>query len=250
MVVHPARGHREDTLAQLLAPLLGGGEAERAGIVHRLDRDTSGLLVRRAHGGGAARLQAALADRLIEREYLALVEGRPPARIGHDRGADRPRPARAHAHGRRRRRRSARRARTSRSSARSRTPRCCACDWRPDAPIRSACTCRRSAIPCAATPSTAPPGCWGWSASSCTRRAWRSRIRSAVSRRGAARRCPPICRARWRAPNGYPKFQIETSTRAGTDRGPARSDDQTVAGSGSAPSTRKSTAYNKGVARG
>ncbi len=82
LVVHPARGHREQTLAQLLAPLLAGGEAERAGIVHRLDRDTSGLLVvarsEEAHG----RLQAALADRLIEREYLALVEGRPPARSG------------------------------------------------------------------------------------------------------------------------------------------------------------------------
>jgi 23S rRNA pseudouridine1911/1915/1917 synthase len=82
LVVHPARGHREQTLSQLLAPLLAGGEAERAGIVHRLDRDTSGLLVvarsEEAHG----RLQAALADRLIEREYLALVEGRPPARSG------------------------------------------------------------------------------------------------------------------------------------------------------------------------
>ncbi len=54
VVVHPARGHREDTLAQLLAPMLAGGEAERAGIVHRLDRDTSGLLVvsrsEEAHG--------------------------------------------------------------------------------------------------------------------------------------------------------------------------------------------------------
>jgi 23S rRNA pseudouridine1911/1915/1917 synthase len=82
VVVHPARGHREGTLAQLLAPQLAGGEAERAGIVHRLDRDTSGLMVvtrsRRAH----RRLQAALANRQIEREYLALVEGRPPARSG------------------------------------------------------------------------------------------------------------------------------------------------------------------------
>src|SRR5260221_11573694 len=44
LVVHPARGHREQTLAQLLAPLLAGGEAERAGIVHHLDRDNSWLL--------------------------------------------------------------------------------------------------------------------------------------------------------------------------------------------------------------
>jgi 23S rRNA pseudouridine1911/1915/1917 synthase len=82
VVVHPARGHREETLAQLLAPQLAGGEPERAGIVHRLDRDTSGLLVVARSEEAHRRLQAALADRLIEREYLALVEGRPPARSG------------------------------------------------------------------------------------------------------------------------------------------------------------------------
>ncbi|MCW3028348.1 MAG: pseudouridine synthase, RluA family [Solirubrobacterales bacterium] len=82
LVVHPARGHREDTLAQLLAPLTAGGEAERAGIVHRLDRDTSGLLVVSRSQEVHRRLQAALAARKIEREYLALVEGRPPARAG------------------------------------------------------------------------------------------------------------------------------------------------------------------------
>jgi len=82
LVVHPARGHRDGTLAQLLAPLLGGGEDERAGVVHRLDRDTSGLLVLARSEEMLRKLQAALADRLIEREYLALVEGRPPARTG------------------------------------------------------------------------------------------------------------------------------------------------------------------------
>jgi len=82
VVVHPARGHREGTLAQMLAPLLAGGEPERAGIVHRLDRDTSGLLVVARSEESLRRLQAALAKRLIEREYLALVEGRPPARSG------------------------------------------------------------------------------------------------------------------------------------------------------------------------
>jgi 23S rRNA pseudouridine1911/1915/1917 synthase len=82
LVVHPARGHREGTLSQLLAGVAAGGDAERAGIVHRLDRDTSGLLVvarsEEAHG----LLQRALAERRIEREYLALVQGRPPARSG------------------------------------------------------------------------------------------------------------------------------------------------------------------------
>jgi 23S rRNA pseudouridine1911/1915/1917 synthase len=82
LVVHPARGHREETLSQLLAPLLAGGEPERAGIVHRLDRDTSGLLVVSRTQEVHRLLQAALAKRRIEREYLALVEGRPPARTG------------------------------------------------------------------------------------------------------------------------------------------------------------------------
>jgi 23S rRNA pseudouridine1911/1915/1917 synthase len=82
VVVHPGRGHASDTLAQLLSDVAAGGEEGRAGIVHRLDRDTSGLLVvarsQRAH----ALLQAAVARRALEREYLALVRGRPPARTG------------------------------------------------------------------------------------------------------------------------------------------------------------------------
>lgn len=86
VVVHPARGHREDTLAQLLEPLLADGaegwDPERPGIVHRLDRDTSGLLVVARTEEALRLLQAALAERRIEREYLALVEGRPPARSG------------------------------------------------------------------------------------------------------------------------------------------------------------------------
>jgi len=82
LVVHPARGHREDTLAQLLAGSAAGGDPERAGIIHRLDRDTSGLLVVARSQEAHRLLQAALGERLIEREYLALVEGRPPARSG------------------------------------------------------------------------------------------------------------------------------------------------------------------------
>jgi 23S rRNA pseudouridine1911/1915/1917 synthase len=85
LVVHPARGHREGTLAQLLARAglnPAGGEEGRAGIVHRLDRDTSGLLVVSRSDEAHRLLQTALAERRIEREYLALVEGRPPARTG------------------------------------------------------------------------------------------------------------------------------------------------------------------------
>ncbi|HEY1688189.1 MAG TPA: RluA family pseudouridine synthase [Solirubrobacteraceae bacterium] len=82
MVVHPARGHREGTLSQLLAGLAVGGEPERAGIVHRLDRNTSGLLVVARSEHAHAGLQAAMARREIKREYIALVEGRPPSRTG------------------------------------------------------------------------------------------------------------------------------------------------------------------------
>jgi 23S rRNA pseudouridine1911/1915/1917 synthase len=82
LVVHPARGQREGTLSQLLAGAAAGGDPERAGIVHRLDRDTSGLLVVSRSEEAHRLLQAALAQRLIEREYIALVQGRPPARTG------------------------------------------------------------------------------------------------------------------------------------------------------------------------
>ena len=83
VVVHPARGHRSGTLAQALAGTAAGGEEGwRAGIVHRLDKDTSGLLVVARSDEVHRRLKAALAAREIRREYLALVEGRPPARSG------------------------------------------------------------------------------------------------------------------------------------------------------------------------
>jgi 23S rRNA pseudouridine1911/1915/1917 synthase len=83
VVVHPARGHRAGTLAQALAGTAAGGEdAARAGIVHRLDRDTSGLLVVARSEDVHRALRAQLQARAITREYLALVEGRPPARTG------------------------------------------------------------------------------------------------------------------------------------------------------------------------
>jgi 23S rRNA pseudouridine1911/1915/1917 synthase len=83
LVVHPARGHHSGTLAQLLAgDATGGEDPERAGIVHRLDRDTSGLLVVARTEQAHRALQEALRAREVEREYLALVEGRPPARTG------------------------------------------------------------------------------------------------------------------------------------------------------------------------
>ena len=79
LVVHPAPGHREDTLVNALVArglkLGGGAGALRPGIVHRLDKDTSGLLVvaktERAH----ERLGAALAARRIARRYALLAWG-------------------------------------------------------------------------------------------------------------------------------------------------------------------------------
>lgn len=83
LVVHPARGHRTGTLAQALSGVgAGGGEPWRAGIVHRLDRDTSGLLVVAKSDSVHRALKALLAGRGLRREYLALVDGRPPARSG------------------------------------------------------------------------------------------------------------------------------------------------------------------------
>jgi 23S rRNA pseudouridine1911/1915/1917 synthase len=112
VVVHPARGHRSGTLSQALAASgAGGGEPWRAGIVHRLDRDTSGLLVVAKSDEVHRALKALLAERRLRREYLALVHGHPPARtgtidapIGRDRrdrvlmsiDTDEPREARTH----------------------------------------------------------------------------------------------------------------------------------------------------------
>jgi 23S rRNA pseudouridine1911/1915/1917 synthase len=83
VVVHPSAGHDSGTLAQALAGRAAGGpDAFRPGIVHRLDRDTSGLLVVAKTDSVHRALQDALRERRIRREYLALVQGRPDARSG------------------------------------------------------------------------------------------------------------------------------------------------------------------------
>jgi 23S rRNA pseudouridine1911/1915/1917 synthase len=83
VVVHPARGHRAGTLAQALqGRIAGGDDPRRPGIVHRLDRDTSGLLVVARTEATHAALKDMLRRREVTREYLALVEGRPAARTG------------------------------------------------------------------------------------------------------------------------------------------------------------------------
>ena len=83
VVVHPGKGNRTGTLAQALQGVAAGGEEPwRAGIVHRLDRDTSGLLVVAKSESVHRALKALLASRRMGREYLALVDGHPDARTG------------------------------------------------------------------------------------------------------------------------------------------------------------------------
>jgi 23S rRNA pseudouridine1911/1915/1917 synthase len=84
LVVHPAPGHAKGTLVHgLLAyDVEGGDEPERPGIVHRLDRDTSGLLVVARSPEAHRRLQELVQWRALTREYLALVVGRPQSRRG------------------------------------------------------------------------------------------------------------------------------------------------------------------------
>jgi 23S rRNA pseudouridine1911/1915/1917 synthase len=83
VVVHPAPGHEGGTLAQALAAAgAAGGEEDRPGIVHRLDRDTSGLLVVARSHETYERLQRLVRRRALTREYLALVVGRPRSRRG------------------------------------------------------------------------------------------------------------------------------------------------------------------------
>ncbi|HSC51887.1 MAG TPA: RluA family pseudouridine synthase [Gaiellaceae bacterium] len=93
VVVHPSPGHASGTLVHGLAGLAGGGEdEERPGIVHRLDRDTSGLLVVARTDEAYERLQELVREHALERRYKALVRGRPrswtgriEAPIGRDR---------------------------------------------------------------------------------------------------------------------------------------------------------------------
>lgn len=78
LVVHPAPGHWDDTLVNALVgrgTALAGGVAGRPGIVHRLDRDTSGLLIVAKTDGAHRQLGAALAARRVRRAYAALVWG-------------------------------------------------------------------------------------------------------------------------------------------------------------------------------
>ena len=162
VVVHPARGHWAGTLAQALAGRAAGGEEPwRAGIVHRLDRDTSGLLVVAKSDAVHRALKSLL---VAQRDCAASTwrwstairsarTGTIDAPIGRHRrdrklmsiDTDEPREARTHFEIER---------------LLPGAPYCASCS-RPVAPTRSACIWPRSAIRCAATPSTEPAGEFG-----------------------------------------------------------------------------------------
>ena len=83
LVVHPAPSHQGPTLVSELGEILGGGaEPERPGIVHRLDKGTSGLLVVARDDEAHAALQEQVRAREVERVYLALAGGRLASRTG------------------------------------------------------------------------------------------------------------------------------------------------------------------------
>jgi 23S rRNA pseudouridine1911/1915/1917 synthase len=88
MVVHPAAGHREHTLVNALLHHCGGqlsgiGGVARPGIVHRLDKETSGCLVAAKNDAAHLHLCAQFAGREVEKIYLALACGRIPQRSGY-----------------------------------------------------------------------------------------------------------------------------------------------------------------------
>ena len=87
LTVHPAPGHYDDTLVNALLAhcgdsLSGIGGVSRPGIVHRIDKDTTGLLVVAKHDVAHLALSAQLAERSLKRTYLALVWGKPKVAEG------------------------------------------------------------------------------------------------------------------------------------------------------------------------
>lgn len=82
LVVHPAPGNRSGTLSQALVGRAAGGDPTRPGIVHRLDKETSGLLVVAKDDDTLRALQKQLAERVVRRQYTALVIGTSESQSG------------------------------------------------------------------------------------------------------------------------------------------------------------------------
>ncbi len=86
MVVHPSAGHASGTLVHAAlahAPEMEGiGGELRPGIVHRLDKDTSGVIIMAKNDAALGWLQKQFAERSVKKRYLALVDGAPPTPTG------------------------------------------------------------------------------------------------------------------------------------------------------------------------
>jgi 23S rRNA pseudouridine1911/1915/1917 synthase len=86
MVVHPAAGHQSGTLVNAMLgydPNIEGiGGEERPGVVHRLDKNTSGLIIMAKNERAHRWLQDQFRLRKVEKTYLALVDGHPPTPVG------------------------------------------------------------------------------------------------------------------------------------------------------------------------
>ncbi len=85
LVVHPGAGHVDGTLVNALlahCPTLASDASHRPGIVHRLDRDTSGLLIVAKTVQALEHLRAQFKQHRVQKRYLALVHGRPPTLQG------------------------------------------------------------------------------------------------------------------------------------------------------------------------
>jgi 23S rRNA pseudouridine1911/1915/1917 synthase len=82
LVVHAAPSHKRETLVDLLEGVTSGGEVGRPGIVHRLDKDTSGLMIVARKEEAQRALARLVKAREAEREYTALLDGRLGSRTG------------------------------------------------------------------------------------------------------------------------------------------------------------------------
>ena len=210
MVVHPAAGNWSGTLLNgLLARDPQSAALPRAGIVHRLDKDTSGLMVVGKTLVAVTALVRAIAGREVQRRYLAIAHGKAPAApfsveapIGRD-PQMRLRMAVVA---------SGKPARTDveRIAADDGAAAPCAAPCTPGARTRSACTWRRAACRWSATASTAARRRWASSARRCMPPSWRSPIRCRAGRSPS----PRPCRATWRRPGGSsPVRRLEPGRR-------------------------------------
>ncbi len=217
LVCHPSVDHAHGTLVNALIWHCGeenlcnvqGEEADRLGIVHRLDRDTSGLMLAAKTDEAGCELMAQIQDRAVDRHYIALVHGI----MAHDTGMiDAPiaRSADERCRMAVRDTPSAREAITTfrvlerfeagpKDDGYSLTS---SASCSPGAPTRSACTCSTRAIPSWATRSTTPtapatPGLsWGCAANFCTPTASPSSTRRPASPWPSPTTCRRICRRR------------------------------------------------------